>query len=308
MKIGGQSENDLKECEQRMLQTERRICSQLIFISRVCIHLANACLPLGPCMDNFLKLVTHYYICLANLARHFVNRQKLIGFSLRHTKFDQLVQTVGKKLPMRIYAIVSYIEDNIDGETTETANKKSTKNPKNEKAKVMRDTKFIPKLIWRIENFNKYVIWLSKKTEHDLAKFLHIGTVRDFRIKTNDLRKAIEETLVDSENISIGSDDENGDQSEEGADEDIDIIEEVESNPTPTDNTSGSIPSGSTIKDIDCTTSSAANVLKNLATINKKVSKRKVVKDDEKDDSNNKKKKSTRATETTRRSKRNEKN
>lgn len=318
LKIGGQCERDQKDCEQQMALSERRICTQLIFILRVCIHLANTCLPLGQCMDNFLKLVTQYYICLGNLARHLITRQKFMGFSLKYTKFDQLVQSVGKKLPLRIYAIIRYIEESIDDETTTPSGalKKSTKNAKNDKAKVMRDTKFIPKLILRIEHFNKYVISLSKKTEHDLAKCLHMGTVRDFRIKTADLRQVLEKTLQDSEDINIDSDDEDDDNhlEEDIVDDDIDIVEHTET--TESESTSSANPkslsgettsTGSTIRDLETTTSEARNVLKNLDAINKKANKRKnkEMNDGEENATTTKKKKSaTSTTETARRSKR----
>lgn len=41
---------------------------------------------------------------------------------------------------------------------------------KQEPDKVIRETKFLPKLVLRIETFNKYVIYLGKKTKFDLAR------------------------------------------------------------------------------------------------------------------------------------------
>lgn len=78
---------------------------------------------------------------------------------------------------------------------------KKKSNPQAEKAKVLRETKLIPKIILCIENFNKHVILLSKKTNDRLANLLHFGTVRDFRIKTSDLKAAIDRTLSHSSQI-----------------------------------------------------------------------------------------------------------
>lgn len=270
MKTGGQNEDLTRSCEYRMVTTERRICTQLIFISRVCIHLGNAALPLGPNMDNFTKLLIQFYMCLANLTKHLINRQKTLPVSYKSTRFDQLVQTIGKKLPLKVYAMINYIEDNIFDEDNDDAALKKN-GAKNNKAKVMRDTKNIPKLILRIENFNKFVISLSKKTEHDLNKLLHMGTVRDFRIKTSALREAIEKFRENEP-----SDEEELDAE---ADSDIDLSQETDAAPvTPNSSALSSSNTGSTgsiINELQHDTSLRTSVMKNLNAINKRANKRK---------------------------------
>lgn len=118
------------------------------------------------------------------------------NFSFIISTFDSLLHVVGKPLPSNIYALITYIESNI----LEDKSKKKS-NPQAEKAKVLRETKLIPKIILCIENFNKHVILLSKKTNDRLANLLHFGTVRDFRIKTSDLKAAIDRTLSHSSQI-----------------------------------------------------------------------------------------------------------
>lgn len=59
--------------------------------------------------------------------------------------------------------------------------------------KVIRETKFLPKLVLRIETFNKYVIYLGKKTKFDFANYIHIGRVRYFKIR--DLQDALDKTM-----------------------------------------------------------------------------------------------------------------
>lgn len=283
MKTGGQNEDDRKSCENRMVTTERRICTQLIFISRVCIHLGNAMQPLGTCTDNFTKLLIQLYVCLANLTKHFITRQKVSPVSYKSTKFDQLVQTIGKKLPLKVYAMISYIEDNIfvpehDEENDDEAPKRTKKKePKNQKAKVMRDTKHIPKLILRIENFNKYITNLSKKTEHDLSKCLHLGTVRDFRIKTSALREAIEK--IRQNEPEENEDEESIDDDTNDSDDDTGEVTEVEAvSVTTTDSTSSIAGStGSIINEVQHDTSLRTSVMKNLNAINKRANKRKKV-------------------------------
>lgn len=131
-------------------------------------------------------------------------------------RFEKLIRTVGKSLPVNIYALITYIENNILPEDQAGTNRKR-RNPKNDKAQVNRHTRFIPKVIKSIEDFNKFIISLGKKTKHDLSTLLHIGTVRDFRIQTKELRNLIDQTLRESQMQDVdemdGLDDENDDSS-----------------------------------------------------------------------------------------------
>ncbi|XP_031616603.1 Fanconi anemia group I protein [Contarinia nasturtii] len=290
IKTGGQNEEDRKLCENRMISTERRICSQFIFISRVCIHLGNAMQPVGQCTDNFTKLLIQLYVCLANLTKHFINRQKVSPISYKSTKFDQLVQTIGKKLPLKIYSMINYIEDNIfereqANENDDGAAKRLKKNDaKNQKARLMRDTKNIPKLIKSIENFNKFVISLSKKTEHDLNKCLHIGTVRDFRIKTKELREAIDK-FRDNDDESSGEDEISDSDDDEEIEGEAEIVSVAGTESGLSSATTGS--TGSIIQEVNHDASLKTSVMKNLNAINKRANKRKKQPNDSVDEAEN---------------------
>lgn len=124
----------------------------------------------------------------------------LIYFSLRFSiyRFDQLVRTTGKPLASKIYELVSYIEEKCTNEISKTSKKKD---PKADKAKLLRETRNLPKLILRIENYNKFIIMLGKKTKNDLSNYLHIGTVRDFKINTNKLKDALQNAFSQSDEI-----------------------------------------------------------------------------------------------------------
>lgn len=113
----------------------------------------------------------------------------------RSSRFDELVRGLGKPLPLKIYGLISYIEKNVFDKDDDADQHSGQGN----KAKVMRETRAIPKLIMRIENFNKFVICLDKKSNsQELSKRLHSGTVRDFRIKTDELKDAINRTFEEA--------------------------------------------------------------------------------------------------------------
>lgn len=285
LSIGGLNERYQENCEQQMKTIERRICSQLTLISSACLHLTNTRLPLGACMDALIKLLTQLYICLTNLTKHFIVRNKTIPLSLSHSKYDLLIKAIGKPLPIRVYRLISYIEDNIELESDEVpgtaksaaAKRGKKKNPRLEKAKIVRDTKNIPKLILRIENFHKFVTSLGPKTKHDLSKLLHLGTVRDFRIRASDLREAVERSLQESQALDV--DDEAANENEQNSDDEKESEEDgasevadeeaIEATPASSSSSNDAI-----VRESEGAEAKTQNAMQNMAAINRRVSKR----------------------------------
>lgn len=131
--------------------------------------------------------------------------KKKISFS----RYDQLIRAGGKSLSHKVYCLISYVEE------------------KQKPDKVIRETKFLPKLVLHIETFNKYVIFLSKKTNFDSSSYIHIGRVRYFRIK--DLQDVLDRTMENG----IEVDESNMDEQEVNEDS----LSDSESN-APDDNSS----------------------------------------------------------------------
>ncbi|KAG0311005.1 hypothetical protein BGZ99_010447 [Dissophora globulifera] len=52
-----------------------------------------------------------------------------------------------------------------------------------QKAKILRESKLIPTLIFGVEQYERYVIQLSKKAKVNLTQFMRRSTARDFRIQ-----------------------------------------------------------------------------------------------------------------------------
>ncbi|XP_053963260.1 Fanconi anemia group I protein homolog [Anastrepha ludens] len=194
------TEDERDMCLSQLRSMERSICSQLVHISNALIHLANVCIPLGTTMDQLLKLLIQHYICLKNLTKHFLICVGSSQVCMQSTKFEYLLRSVGKSLPTNIYALVSYIEANvIDKEQPQGKHS----NPKAESAKILRETKLIPKVILHLETFHRFTIVLSKKTNSGIVHFLHQGTVHDFRFHTHALKAAVERTFSHTSEISV---------------------------------------------------------------------------------------------------------
>lgn len=207
------------------------------------------------------------------------------------SRYEQLVRTAGRPLAKNIYDLITHIEENI------YENGRQSKDPRSEKAKVLRETKFLPKIILRIESFNKFVIWLSKKTKIDLSHLLHIGTVRDFRsIKTTVLQDVLNQTIADSEQIQVEDEDRLDDsEAEDENDPEVDAVSSSSQASTKPDETTEnsnvaepacsntSNHSSNTIIELPETDepANAEVILKNLAVINEKSKRKRMSKNDD---------------------------
>ncbi|XP_030375244.1 Fanconi anemia group I protein [Scaptodrosophila lebanonensis] len=177
---------------------DRSICTQLIQISQTLQSLTSVCIPLGASIDGLMRLLIQHYNCLSNLTKHCLACCANHTISIKSTKIEFLISVVGRPLPTNVYKLIVYVEANVLDEQASTK-----RNPQADKAKVLRETRLIPKVILSIEQFNKHIIVLSQKTKDRLANYLHFGTVRDFRFKTADLKAAIERTLSHSNEIQV---------------------------------------------------------------------------------------------------------
>jgi len=140
---------------------------------------------------------------------------------------------VGKQLPANVYELITYIEANtLDEEAQQHIKKRKVLA---ERAKVLRETRLIPKVIMVIEDFNKHIILLSKKlkSQNRLTDYLHLGTMRDFDIKSTDLKAAIERSISDGRNISIEDSNAEDQDPDKDEDEDEDKDSDVQSTTYP---------------------------------------------------------------------------
>lgn len=208
---------------QSLKTMERSICAHLIHIANTLIHLANSHVHIGTPSDALVRLLTQFYVCLNNVAKHLIGRHMVMPVVYSHIKFDKLIQISGKPLAGRVYDLITYIDKNLIPEEGDNPNakKKAKASPEKNRKKVMRETRSVPKMIRWIETLHKYVLSLGKRTKKDLSAYLHMGIVRDFRIKNSQLPGDMEDD-VEENAINDNSDREDGDDDNNHSDVDSD--------------------------------------------------------------------------------------
>lgn len=167
-----------------------------------------------------------------------------------------MVRQAGRPLASAIYTLIEHIDANVLPERTAANSRRKTAT--SAKAKMLKETKYLPKLVMRIESFNKFVILLGKKTKTDLSAHLHMGEVRDFRIRKSALAEALSRTIADVDEHEI--------EGHEAEDDDDEAVNEEDANCS--DTSTDASPGHETVTNVQ---NSRINVaLSNLAIMNAK--------------------------------------
>ncbi|XP_052249477.1 Fanconi anemia group I protein-like isoform X2 [Dreissena polymorpha] len=195
---------------------EKSICMRLGMLVNTFHELVQTALPQGPCSEQLMKVLIRVYGSLASLVKYYL---WMYGQSSGHmsARFEKLVKLSGTNLTQHCYAFITYIQT-VENEKVQQAapdkgkkkkdDKKGTGNA--QKASVMKQTRTIPNLIYAIEQYERYLIQLTKKSKVNLMEHMKHSTSRDFRINANILAQA-----DDSSGNEVSSED---DANQTGAD------------------------------------------------------------------------------------------
>ncbi|XP_078053426.1 Fanconi anemia complementation group I isoform X2 [Augochlora pura] len=172
------SNNNLRE-------KERSLCKQLSYLTQVLYTLANTSIEPGSCTDITFKNLQCLYHLLGNLTKYFYAKSNGQNAAFQTVKFIQVIKLAGKPLKSAFYNLVTYLEEN--------QNKLNSKvDSQTRRNKILRETKVIPRVVYEIEQFNKEVLLLGKRTGIPLENHMKHSVTRDFRIKNPQLVEGLE--------------------------------------------------------------------------------------------------------------------
>ncbi|KAF7241562.1 Fanconi anemia group I protein [Varanus komodoensis] len=175
-KLCSEAAEDASQAPNQIDPLEKAIIIQLGTLLTAYHELVQTALPSRSCVDMLLRSVSKMYAVLTALAKYHLQLCRSItgGISGR---FEKL---------------------NIQSETLSFggANKKKDKTATEMStvmAKVLRESKPIPNLIFAIEQYENVLIHLSKKSKVNLMQYMKLSTSRDFRINVSMLESAFQE-------------------------------------------------------------------------------------------------------------------
>ncbi|XP_027707222.1 Fanconi anemia group I protein isoform X2 [Vombatus ursinus] len=166
-------------------------------------ELVQTALPSGSCVDSLLRNLSKIYTILTALVKYYLQVCRSSGGI--PNRMEKLVKLSGSHLTPQCYAFISYVQ-NIQNESLSFAGEKKkekTAAVTTAMARVLRETKPIPNLIFAIEQYEKFLIHLSKKSKVNLMQYMKLSTSRDFRINGDILDTALQEQETDEENESV---------------------------------------------------------------------------------------------------------
>ncbi|KAK6475043.1 Fanconi anemia group I protein-like isoform X1 [Huso huso] len=155
-------------------------------------ELLQTCLPPGGCVDTLLRELTKMYTILTSLVKYYI-QMYTNQLGPLPARFEKLVKLSGSHLTPQCYAFITYVQHDDLSSGGEKKKKKREEATTAASAKMLRETKAIPNLIFSIEQYEKFLIHLSKKSKVNLMQHMKLSTSRDFRINRASLEAALQE-------------------------------------------------------------------------------------------------------------------
>ncbi|KAF7702205.1 Fanconi anemia group I protein isoform X2 [Silurus meridionalis] len=180
---------------------EKALTLQLGTLLTALNELVQTALPPGACTDALLRELSRTYAILTTLIKYYIQLCVAHPGQLP-ARLEKLVKLSGSHLTPQCYSFITFVQS---GEMNGGMNEKKKKKRKEEEAvvaasaKVLRDTKPIPTLIFNIEQYEKFLIVLSKKSKVNLMQYMKLSTSRDFRINAATLEAALQEQQQESQ-------------------------------------------------------------------------------------------------------------
>ncbi|KAI9263424.1 FANCI solenoid 4-domain-containing protein [Phascolomyces articulosus] len=165
---------------------ETSICHRMMSYLSITSEFTKAVL-MGQHAEGLIRTLIKTYKTLTALTKYkLMSEPKQIS-----DDFISLIMMSGTGITDKMYQfLIIYGQEHHTTTTTNEPKKKTgstTTGPNSrkqmvQKAKVLRESKLVPKLIYEVEEFERYLIQLTRKSNKDLMQYMKRSTSRDFKI------------------------------------------------------------------------------------------------------------------------------
>nr|CAI5817017.1 unnamed protein product [Callosobruchus analis] len=218
--------DNVEHRKERLKIKEKGVCCHLCFVITIMTNLSNLVLHPGNMTEAVFKNIISLYNTLSSLTKYFTSRSSKTNLPFQGARYERLVKLAGKQLAPAVYKFIVHLEETQTEENKKIASKKKSDALK---SKVLRETRFIPKAVYEIEQFSRCVIQLSNKTKVDLTKHVGQGTVRDFRIT---LQNVLDQVQVQPGDRTMSTQEEENEE-EQSTNQEEDVAESDSDNDSP---------------------------------------------------------------------------
>ncbi|XP_072241662.1 Fanconi anemia group I protein isoform X1 [Leuresthes tenuis] len=182
---------------------EKAVTLQLGTLLTALNELVQTALLPGTCTITLLRVLSRTYTILTTLVKYYI-QVCVSQHSTLPARFEKLVKLSGSHLTPQCYSFITYAQCGESSGGGADEKKKKRRNEVNAaaSAKLLRETTAIPNLIFGIEQYEKYLITLSKKSKVNLMQYMKLSTSRDFRINAATLDAALQEQ-DNSQEVSV---------------------------------------------------------------------------------------------------------
>ncbi|KAF0041286.1 hypothetical protein F2P81_007184 [Scophthalmus maximus] len=182
---------------------EKAVTLQLGTLLTALNELVQTALLSGTCTITLLRELRRTYTILTTLVKYYI-QVCATQHGVLPSRVEKLVKLSGSHLTPQCYSFITYAQGGeFSGGGADDKKKKKRieanvaasvrTNISYNLTKLLRETKTIPDLIFSIEQYEKYLITLSKKSKVNLMQYMKLSTSRDFRIIATTLDAALQE-------------------------------------------------------------------------------------------------------------------
>lgn len=161
---------------------EEYICQYFVLLMKILNELVRAMLT-DISAESLFKTLVRFYKSLHTFVKYKVTYPGEVS-----QRFVKVITMSGSDITDKMYKFLTVygqrqqIIDNTRTKKRGKGKKRSDVNAKQE-AKAQRESKMIPQLIYTVEQYERYLIQLSRKTKVDFMQYMKRSTSRDFKIE-----------------------------------------------------------------------------------------------------------------------------
>ncbi|KAI7907431.1 FANCI solenoid 4-domain-containing protein [Cokeromyces recurvatus] len=183
--IGRLKISSIRSFDDTAKEFEKDLCQRLISIMNILSELVKSILT-DFHAESLFKTLAKAYKTLHTLVKYKLNFVQDVS-----PDFINVISKCGTEITEKMYKFLTIYGQSQSQDLTERRSKKDKRKEVDikRKAKIQRESKMIPNLIFAVEQFERHLIQLSRKSRVDFMQYMKRSTSRDFRIQLDRIQQ-----------------------------------------------------------------------------------------------------------------------